>query len=84
MNKAITIHLTIHAPNAGDYIIRLHSNAIIKNESGIVSVCNGNYKLTATTKKAIMECLGGNFAGTDYFINGRVISLSSEWQSVTD
>lgn len=84
MNKAITIHLTTHAPNVGNYSIRLHGNAIIKHESGTISVCNGNYKLTQATKTALIECLGGEFKGATYFINGIALTLSSEWQSITD
>jgi len=84
MNKAITIHLTLHTPDAGNYVIRLHGNAIIKHENGVISVCNGNYKLTQATKKALIECLGGEFNGSTYFINGIALTLTSEWQVITE
>ena len=84
MNKGITIHLSSYPNQIGDYLIRLHGNAIIKCENKVISVCDGNYKLTNATKKVLMELLGGSFKGSTYFVNGKAIELSSNWQNIIE
>lgn len=82
MNKNITIHLDTTPDNLGDYIIRLHGNAIIKHQYGRVWVCDGGYPLSRTTKASILELLGGEFRKSQYYVNGVMIELSSDWQVI--
>ena len=84
MNKGITIHLNVCSSAVGDYVISLHGNAIIKCENKVISVCDGNYKLTKATKKSLIEFLGGSFKGSTYFVNGKAIELNNNWQRITD
>lgn len=84
LNHGVSIHIITTGSAIGNYVIRLHGNAIIKHDNGVISVCNGNHKLTKATKDTLTKCLGGCFNKNTYLINSLMIELSSEWQNINE